>query len=296
MGMQQKFYVYVDCTIEDGPRPFYVGMGNLQRTKSLNRNKKHTWVTELYGQQRAILFETSVYEHAVAREIELIKELDTFNPNIKDYSDIRCNRTRGGEGAPGYRFTNEQRCRQSVAIKKAVTADGVQDRRREKLRARYSNPTEHKKTSITVKLAYEENPEIRQRLSDSLKKLWSDPETRARRAEANRKIWDNPEAHENASAALKESYATNPERRKVVSESLKNFYQQHPDRCVQIEQRTLEGDLITTFVSLSEAVRQTRISNITACCKGRRSSAGGYVWKYVSVTCGDACASGSMNS
>ena len=43
------------------------------------------------------------------------------------------------------------------------------------------------------------------------------------------------------------------------------------------------GELLTTFPSTHEAKRVTGIaqSQISACCLGKRKSAGGYVWKYM---------------
>ena len=43
------------------------------------------------------------------------------------------------------------------------------------------------------------------------------------------------------------------------------------------------GKLLATFPSIQEAERQTGISDsrICECCKGKRKSAGGYVWKYL---------------
>lgn len=45
----------------------------------------------------------------------------------------------------------------------------------------------------------------------------------------------------------------------------------------------LNDKLITIYPSASEASRQTGIqqSNITDCCRGKRKTAGGYIWKYV---------------
>lgn len=50
-----------------------------------------------------------------------------------------------------------------------------------------------------------------------------------------------------------------------------------------IEQLSSDGQLIATFSSLTEAERLTgiSISNICACCKGQRKSAGGFLWRYV---------------
>lgn len=45
----------------------------------------------------------------------------------------------------------------------------------------------------------------------------------------------------------------------------------------------LDGELIKTYPSIAEAERQTGIDNrsISACCKGKYKTAGGYVWRYV---------------
>ena len=47
------------------------------------------------------------------------------------------------------------------------------------------------------------------------------------------------------------------------------------------------GELLATFPSICEAWRVTGIANpsISACCLGKRKSAGGYVWKYLTTTC-----------
>lgn len=47
------------------------------------------------------------------------------------------------------------------------------------------------------------------------------------------------------------------------------------------------GELLATFPSLREAKRVTGIANthISACCLGKRKSAGGFVWKYLPTTC-----------
>lgn len=49
-----------------------------------------------------------------------------------------------------------------------------------------------------------------------------------------------------------------------------------------ILQLTKDGDFIREFESIIEAYRQTGVNyqNISACCNGKRKSAGGYVWKF----------------
>lgn len=51
---------------------------------------------------------------------------------------------------------------------------------------------------------------------------------------------------------------------------------------IPINQYTLDGDLLATYNSATEASRILNInqSNISACCLGKRKSAGGFVWQF----------------
>lgn len=55
-------------------------------------------------------------------------------------------------------------------------------------------------------------------------------------------------------------------------------------RNVAVEQYSKEGEFLRKFASITEAVREiggnAYAGNITACCKGNRVSAYGYVWRY----------------
>lgn len=50
-----------------------------------------------------------------------------------------------------------------------------------------------------------------------------------------------------------------------------------------VSQYSLEGKFIKTYPSVRKAERQTGINNtsISACCNGKRKTAGGYIWKHV---------------
>ena len=51
-------------------------------------------------------------------------------------------------------------------------------------------------------------------------------------------------------------------------------------RSIPILQFTKDGTFVKEWPSLREAFRQLGIHNIWDCLKGRRESAGGYVWRY----------------
>jgi len=52
---------------------------------------------------------------------------------------------------------------------------------------------------------------------------------------------------------------------------------------IPVLQFSLDGEFIKEWVSISEAKRQLGKINISACCKGRKKRAGGYIWKYKEV-------------
>ena len=51
---------------------------------------------------------------------------------------------------------------------------------------------------------------------------------------------------------------------------------------IPILQLTKDGELVKEWPSTREAYRQLGIQHICQCCKGRRKSAGGFVWRYAS--------------
>ena len=50
----------------------------------------------------------------------------------------------------------------------------------------------------------------------------------------------------------------------------------------KVEQTSLSNEFIASFLSMADAERKTGVNrkNICSCCQGKRSSAGGYVWRY----------------
>jgi hypothetical protein len=47
-----------------------------------------------------------------------------------------------------------------------------------------------------------------------------------------------------------------------------------------VEQYSLTGDLIETFCCISDAIKSTKIENISFVCNNKRKSAGGFIWKF----------------
>jgi hypothetical protein len=93
----KKYFVYIDWTEEEVPRPFYVGKGNAGRVSFKKRNTRHNDTSIKYGMKRVVVFETDDQDVAYDEEIKLIAECHTF---FKDpsYNGVGCNLTIGGGG------------------------------------------------------------------------------------------------------------------------------------------------------------------------------------------------------
>jgi hypothetical protein len=99
-----KYYVYVDWTLEEISRPFYVGKGSSSRLKILKRNQRHTAISEAYGMERKIVLETDSEEEAFVLEKKLIQEYSTY---AHDPGSRGANYTLGGEGSSGRILSKE---------------------------------------------------------------------------------------------------------------------------------------------------------------------------------------------
>lgn len=78
------------------------------------------------------------------------------------------------------------------------------------------------------------------------------------------------------SEANKGKHLSEETKRKMRAAQLNNLA-----RSKAVTQYTNGGQFVTTYPSTMEAERQTGVnhSNISLCCKGKRKSAGGYIWR-----------------
>lgn len=77
------------------------------------------------------------------------------------------------------------------------------------------------------------------------------------------------------------------ETKKKIAERLKGYFTSEEARkktSIPVVRLTKEGEFVSEYFGTREAERQTGIAqqNITACCKGRLKSAGGFKWMYKS--------------
>lgn len=141
------------------------------------------------------------------------------------------NMTDGGEGTAGYEYTEEDRQKQSEAIKKYFEDPEARRKTSEAQKIRYEDPEERRKNSEAQKKYNKDNPEKGKKHSEALKKYFEDnPEARQQMSEVMKKRYkDNPEASKAHGEYMKQYYDVNPEARQKQSEILKNYYKDNPE-------------------------------------------------------------------
>lgn len=70
--------------------------------------------------------------------------------------------------------------------------------------------------------------------------------------------------------------------KKQIEHAIENQIKMASKRRKPVEMYSKDGVLLETFDSLTEAEKRTKVSNskISMVCKGKRKSAGNYIWKY----------------
>ncbi len=107
------FFVYIDWTLEDVSRPFYVGKGQLKRISQHERNLYWRNIAAKHGQHREVVLATKDEAFAFEQEKRLIAELGTFEDGTS--GRWGANLTEGGEGLSGYVHTHTTRQKISKA-------------------------------------------------------------------------------------------------------------------------------------------------------------------------------------
>jgi len=184
------FQVYVDWTLEECPRPFYVGKGNALRVLNLERNEYHTNVKRKHGLRREIVFETSSENEAYEREVKLIAELHTFINDVA-WNGIGTNMTPGGEGirnpSPETREKLAANGRKGNAVRWARAGSRALHAAKHRVYQNLPDVVERKKreSSMTMRDRWSD-PEERERLIQRQ----NDPEVRRKKSEAMKRAWE----------------------------------------------------------------------------------------------------------
>lgn len=139
--------------MEECPRPFYVGKGNVARLGKKTRNKHHSNVAMKHGVNRVIVLSTDDENVAFGEEVRLIAEHHTF---VDDpfYSDVGCNYTKGGEGSSDHIASEETRRKLSMknSISMLGNKNGLGCRKSESVRRRISEILRGHSVSMKTRL------------------------------------------------------------------------------------------------------------------------------------------------
>lgn len=114
--MTRSYYGYKHWTLEDVPRCFNVGKGNLKRPfRSDNRNHKWHAIVKRYGLRVEVCVGPLTNKEACAWETQNIELMGTFSTNHShdDPNDIGCNFTKGGDGLSGWHHSDATRKKMS---------------------------------------------------------------------------------------------------------------------------------------------------------------------------------------
>ena len=130
-----EFYTYIDWTLENTPRPFYVGKGCENRVRYPERNNKHRHVRNAHGFRREIVFTSGDEKECFAREVNLIAEYHTY-VNDPLSSDVACNFTLGGEGVAGWHHRSDSKERIGNASRERMLDPSNRTRIAESLKGR----------------------------------------------------------------------------------------------------------------------------------------------------------------
>lgn len=134
------------------------------------------------------------------------------------------------------------------------------------------------------KLGKKQSEETKRKRSESLKGHTTAAETREKIRAAQVGKPRTPHTEEwkkNASAMF--TGVNNPNYGKTMSQEQRAKISEHTNNKRAVCQYSLDMELIKIYPSIKEAERQTGIynANICACCKGKKPTMGGYVWRYV---------------
>jgi hypothetical protein len=214
------YYVYVDFTLEQNPRAYYVGKGLKARIKRKFRNHKHQRIADSLGFDRRIFLATEDERVAFDEEERLIRELKT---HVDD--DFGANYTYGGEGASGRSMNEETRRRISCSLSGHTVSDDARRKMSDGVRAWLSQPGSREKI-VLARRSRDETPEERRKYTR--KKLTLSDETKARIGDAQRGSCRSEETKRKMSKAARA--AMTPELRELRSKALRGIVRSEETR------------------------------------------------------------------
>lgn len=249
--MKKKYYIYEHYT-KDTNVVFYVGYGQNNRAYDCKRRNKY-WknVYNKHGLEVKVLKSNLLLDEAIELEQELIEKYGRRDIGTGTLTNL----TAGGEGL--------RNASPETRKKLSYIASNISDETREKMRnsARNRPPMkEETKQKLREKFSGKSNPNYGKNFSDIHRK---------RLSEAHKGIKLKDETKEKL-RAISSQRRHSPKTKAKLSEMKKK----------KVIQYSLDGDYITTYDSIQEAVVVSGAKNVSACVRGKRNHSGGYRWAY----------------
>lgn len=255
------WFVYIDWTLEEVSRPFYVGKGDKSRVCRLKRNKHHEHIAEKYGMRREIIFETKDEPEAFRVEIEKIRALRTCVYD-DDYV-FGANYTVGGDGVSGLKHSQHAINKNRQAHIGIVQDEQVCAKKSKSLReSKFVKRCPVRQFSIdgielcVFRSVNEAAKAINRQGSDSLISRCC----RGKSKSAFGFVW------------------------KYVDDDLdvKFCGNKNSNKPKQVDQLDFDNNLIKTHESIAEAARSIGKSSVSIrqCCLCKRQTAYGFVWQF----------------
>lgn len=252
-----KFFVYLHRKSTNN-EVFYVGKGCRYRHNS-KWGRSQYWhnTVNKYGYTAEIVKHNLTQDQAYKLEIQLIKKYKREN---------LCNLTDGGDGAPGVIVSE----RTKSLFRRQRRAKKWRDNLRQKAIERYKDPdflADHKKRVKEIA----SRPEVKAKISTTLKDYFSDPKNIARLKRQTTKFFKNPAARKLASQKAKERF-NSPEKRAAHAQA-------KAVKCVETGMVFGTGTLAAEWIA-AQGIYKGDNSSIAKAARCQ-TTAYGYHWKYV---------------
>lgn len=218
-----------------------------------------------------------------------LDELEQFYINLYDSYVNGYNMTYGGYTTRGFQFTQKQR--EQISLRQIGRK--LRPRSSEE-KAAHSELMKQKWASVEYRANRNDNSEEhRQKLSESLKGDRNGMYGRKHTDDARMKMSESRSGENNIwfGRTKDEAY------RKKISESLSQYRQNNPvseetklkivqSISVAVRQYSVKNEFIAGFASATIAGKEIGIDSscIIKCCKGKRKTAGGYIWRYAEAS------------
>lgn len=226
----------------------YIG---LTTTSLAKRKREHTYCTKDTTNNKCLYKALRKYNMVDNFELigidtadtleELCKKeisyIESYNSHYIDGNGY--NMTYGGEGFNGYKLTDENKLKMSESRKQFYVnhPEEIEKNRKRILQAHIDNPELRNIQAAIRKKNYQENPQVKQNISEGQKRRFENPEQREQLAELSRNFWNGNEEAKQKMSEIKKEQCNDVEWRNSQSERMKKVHEDNPELATQHSER-----------------------------------------------------------